>query len=537
MNYLNINGQAAKARRLLFGAAIWLILCSASPAWAQTTAFSYQGRLTDGGNPANNSYDLEFKLFDALAGGAQQGQTLTRNPVSASAGVFTVTLDFGANVFSGAARYLEIGVRPAGSGIAYTVLAPRQPITASPYAIQTLNAQQLGGLPPSRFVQTDATGNVGIGLTIPTTKLQVLQTTPGTTAIYAESATGRGIWGKSVSSKGVYGESTSLEGVQGVSSSGSGVAGVSTSGVGLLGLSASGAGVYGESAAVNTLTAAGVYGKALGVGGTGVYALSVGSGGIGLYGESATGRGVWGKSVSSKGVYGESVSLEGVQGVSNSGSGVAGVSTSGLGVLGISTTGSGLRGQSASGSGVYGESAVSSLTAGGVYGKGTGSGSIGVIGEANVNNAVGVYGVSSSPGGFGVYARNLAGGRAIFAEGNVAQDLSSNGMVKAMISVNRSGGIGSCYNAITNSSSGNCGFVITQPLGDVGVYRINYGFPVANRFVSITCRYFDNGRYGPFIYNLGANYRPFDNTSIEVFVFSADDAQDTLPNGFVIILY
>lgn len=33
-------------------------------AWAQTTAFNFQGRLNDGANPANGRYDLQFKLFD-----------------------------------------------------------------------------------------------------------------------------------------------------------------------------------------------------------------------------------------------------------------------------------------------------------------------------------------------------------------------------------------------------------------------------------------------------------------------------------------
>lgn len=113
---------------------------------AQTTAFTYQGKLTDAGNPANGNYDLQFKLFDTLAGGTQQGATLARTPVAASVGIFTVTLDFGANVFGGADRYLEIGVRPAGSANAYTVLAPRQPIMSTPYAIQTLKAASADGL-------------------------------------------------------------------------------------------------------------------------------------------------------------------------------------------------------------------------------------------------------------------------------------------------------------------------------------------------------------------------------------------------------
>ena len=41
-----------------------LLLCVSSVALGQTTAFTYQGKLTDGGNPANGSYDLQFALFD-----------------------------------------------------------------------------------------------------------------------------------------------------------------------------------------------------------------------------------------------------------------------------------------------------------------------------------------------------------------------------------------------------------------------------------------------------------------------------------------
>src|SRR5207253_11356912 len=81
-----------------------------------------------------------------VSGGAQQGATVTNATVAVSAGIFTVTLDFGANVFGGANRFLEIGVRPAGSVNAYTVLAPRQPITSTPYAIQTLKAASADAL-------------------------------------------------------------------------------------------------------------------------------------------------------------------------------------------------------------------------------------------------------------------------------------------------------------------------------------------------------------------------------------------------------
>lgn len=106
---------------------------------AQTTSFTYQGRLTDGGSPANGSYDVQVKLFDALTAGTQIGATNALNGVAVSNGVFTVTLDFGAAAFPGANRWAEISARPAGSAN-FTTLAPRQPVTSTPYAIRSLNA-------------------------------------------------------------------------------------------------------------------------------------------------------------------------------------------------------------------------------------------------------------------------------------------------------------------------------------------------------------------------------------------------------------
>src|SRR5438552_1905395 len=95
-----VNQRQAWARQTC--AALGLLLCWVSAGWAQSTAFTYQGKLTDAGNPAQGNYDLQFKLFDTVTvgTGAQQGATLVRTPVAASAGVFTVQLDFGANVFS-----------------------------------------------------------------------------------------------------------------------------------------------------------------------------------------------------------------------------------------------------------------------------------------------------------------------------------------------------------------------------------------------------------------------------------------------------
>src|SRR5438132_7178808 len=149
---------------LLAFSMLWLL--TASSAHAQGSAFSYQGKLTDAGNPANGTYDLQLTVWDASSGGTQQPQpspvTVTRTSVLVTSGIFTVQLDFGANAFPGADRFLEIGARPAGGG-AFTILSPRQPITATPYAVRSLNAStsdtatnaaQLGGAAASQYVQT-----------------------------------------------------------------------------------------------------------------------------------------------------------------------------------------------------------------------------------------------------------------------------------------------------------------------------------------------------------------------------------------------
>src|SRR5947207_9033464 len=132
-----------------------MLLLSAVVAMAQSSSFTYQGKLTDGGAPANGNYDLQFALFDNASGGAQIGSTQTVTNVSASGGVFTVTLDFGPAAFPGAARFLEISTRPSSGG-AFTLLTPRQQVNSTPYAVRSLNAtaadsaanaQSLGGVP------------------------------------------------------------------------------------------------------------------------------------------------------------------------------------------------------------------------------------------------------------------------------------------------------------------------------------------------------------------------------------------------------
>lgn len=132
-----------------------LLLAFASVASAQSTAFTYQGHLMDGGASANGNYDIQFTLKNALTAGATVGTPQAVLPVTAVNGIFTVTLDFGGAAFDGSDRWVELGVRPAGSVVAYTVLAPRQRLTATPYAIRALSATNLTG--------TVTAGNIAAG--------------------------------------------------------------------------------------------------------------------------------------------------------------------------------------------------------------------------------------------------------------------------------------------------------------------------------------------------------------------------------------
>ena len=98
------------------------------------TAFTYQGRLNDAGQPANGAYDLRFALFDTAQAGAGVGVVVTNVSTPVVNGLFTVTLDFGLGVFTGDARWIEIGVRTNGAA-SFLTLAPRQTLTPAPQAL------------------------------------------------------------------------------------------------------------------------------------------------------------------------------------------------------------------------------------------------------------------------------------------------------------------------------------------------------------------------------------------------------------------
>jgi hypothetical protein len=107
-----------------------------SLAGTNAAPFTYQGRLVDGTLLGNGSYELTFRLFDSVDGGAQVGSALVLPSVGVTNGLFTVELDFGPSAFPGSARWLELSARTAGAVTSPETLAPRQAINAVPYALR-----------------------------------------------------------------------------------------------------------------------------------------------------------------------------------------------------------------------------------------------------------------------------------------------------------------------------------------------------------------------------------------------------------------
>jgi hypothetical protein len=167
------------------------------------SGFTFQGRLTDGGAPANGVYDLSFYLYDALTGGSQVGPAQTIGDVTATAGLFTVTLNFG-DVFHGAQYFLGIQVRPGASTGAYTILTPREPVSAVPNAAYAVEAGSASGLQ-------------GVGVSAAAPASGDVLTFNGTT--WGPAASGAGcdtagicVYGHSNTGTGVYGTSHSGDG-------------------------------------------------------------------------------------------------------------------------------------------------------------------------------------------------------------------------------------------------------------------------------------------------------------------------------------
>jgi hypothetical protein len=135
-------------------------------AYAQGTAFTYQGQLQNSGSPASGTYNLSFTLFPTNTGGTAVAGPVTTNGVIITNGLFTVIIDFGPGVFSGTNYWLEIGVETNGAS-PFTTLSPRQPLTPVPYAIyaESVTASGISGtLTNAQLLHSAVTVNPGPGL-------------------------------------------------------------------------------------------------------------------------------------------------------------------------------------------------------------------------------------------------------------------------------------------------------------------------------------------------------------------------------------
>ena len=235
-----------------------LVVISAGTAHGQTTAFTYQGQLSDAGALANASYDMRFVLFDTVTGGVQIGTNQSVSAVPVKDGVFTVQLDFGVNAFPGANRFVEISVKPASGGN-FTTLAPRQQISSSPYAIRTLSAATADvlssacvGCVQDTQIQGVAGSKVSGAIpvaSLPTGSGNYIQNSTTQQAGSNFNISGNGVVGGNLTALGAVSiggaVSTAKFAVEG--GSGDSVCGSSDSGTGVYGSSDTGTGVFGYS--------------------------------------------------------------------------------------------------------------------------------------------------------------------------------------------------------------------------------------------------------------------------------------------------
>ena len=360
---------------------IVVLLVAGSDVRAQApvgTAFTYQGRLNSSGQPYTGSADMQFTLYDAAAGGHIVAGPYASGNVQVKDGLFTTTVDFGAEAFNGEARWLQIGVvTPAGGGD-YIPLSPRQAIQPTPYALKvpgidghSLNAAD-GDPIDALFVNSD--GYVGIGTTSPLY------------ALHVETTADRAIYGRTQGTLGAYGISDNPNGcgVRGDATSASGWAagGVfncwsSTPGAsGVTGTAWAATGpTYGGAFESHSDKGYGVYGRARAPSGftCGGYFESDSPFGIGVHG-----TGYWGGSFVSEAPIG-----------------------------GVGTGGS-CRGGGEVGVGVYGHS--DNTFGGGVMGCGDGPHTDGVVGLTN--DGFGVEGIALLDGGIAGYFESREGNTA-----------------------------------------------------------------------------------------------------------------------------
>jgi len=420
-------------------------LASADPLGS---ALTYQGQLDNNGAPANGNFDLRFALYSSATGGSAI-DSLELDAQAVSGGLVNASLDFTDVPYDGQALWIEVSVRVAGGG-SCTTLAPRQPISAAPYALYAASGNpgpqgpQGPTGPQGPQGDTGAQGPAGpqgdpgpqgppgvvalpfSGTASSTSSAFSISNSGGGPSVTANGGGGDGVQGitSNGGNSGVYGNNTGGgKGVFGSSASGQGVVGQSTSGTGIAGQSSSGSGVRGSTSGTSGQSgAAGVWGDTSNF--YGVWGTSVS--GDGVHGTSSSATGVAGNTVTGWGVYGHSTTSDGVHGdtAGNNFSGVAGFDTSGYGVFGSGGT-----------AGVFGnapmdEGASDGSRGIGVLGIGSGSDSSGTNAGPGVKGLTGAL-FGTYGGDPGVWAVGQGSGLfysalALYAQGNFAATGSKN---------------------------------------------------------------------------------------------------------------
>jgi len=125
-------------------------LAAVASAQTSTNSISLQAKLT--GVP-DGTVNLTVKFYDALAGGTQQGATISLNAVPVQGGIVSVPVSpVDPTVFNGATRYMGISVNGGAE------LSPRTLVTSVPYA--TSSTQLVSPASGRRLVQLSSDGVV-----------------------------------------------------------------------------------------------------------------------------------------------------------------------------------------------------------------------------------------------------------------------------------------------------------------------------------------------------------------------------------------
>ena len=394
--------------RMKFSLCVWLLLiCSAFSLCAQQAASAaanavvppvvkFSGVLTDINNkPVTGAVGVTFSLYKESEGGAPLWVE-TQNVTPDKTGHYSVMLGSastqglpGSAFASGEARWL--GVQEQGQSE-----QPRTLLMSVPYALKALDAETVGGLPPSAFVKAAA---------------------PGVASAANSNTPAAAISGSGTANHVTKWTGTSTLGNSNIWDGPNGNVGIATTSPSAK-LDVNGAAVIRSNATVDgSLTAGPITATSSTSGGTGVFANAGSStASNGVIAQGATGVAGYATVAGSIALYGDAGNSTGSNGVVGYGAtGVAGNST----ITGsYGTYGSGSTGVWGNSTGTGANVGVLGLGATGVQGVGD---TWGVLGQSSSTTGSG-GGFSNSSSGDALFTYNQSGGYAAFFDGNVDVD-------------------------------------------------------------------------------------------------------------------